>query len=147
MQAYEIKKVTIADIQDLQQISRETFSETFGSQNSTENMEKFLNKAYAEEKLRSEIENKNSNFYFLIVNNQVAGYLKVNEVDAQTEQVADNALEVERIYLKQNFQHQGLGLVLIKLAEELARKRTRLICGLVFGRKIIKPRLFTKRWL
>lgn len=114
MQAYEIKKVTIADIQDLQQISRETFSETFGSQNSTENMEKFLNKAYAEEKLRSEIENKNSNFYFLIVNNQVAGYLKVNEVDAQTEQVADNALEVERIYLKQNFQHQGLGLVLIK---------------------------------
>ena len=30
MQAYEIKKVTIADIQDLQQISRETFSETFG---------------------------------------------------------------------------------------------------------------------
>ena len=41
MQAYEIKKVTIADIQDLQQISRETFSETFGSQNSTENMENF----------------------------------------------------------------------------------------------------------
>lgn len=108
MQAYEIKKVTIADIQDLQQISRETFSETFGSQNSTENMEKFLNKAYAEEKLRSEIENKNSNFYFLIVNNQVAGYLKVNEGDAQTERVADNALEVERIYLKQNFQHQDL---------------------------------------
>jgi ribosomal protein S18 acetylase RimI-like enzyme len=123
MQAYEIKKVTIADIQDLQQISRETFSETFGSQNSTENMEKFLNKAYAEEKLRSEIENKNSNFYFLIVNNKVAGYLKVNEGHAQTEQVVPNALEVERIYLKQAFQHQGLGLVLIKLAEKIAKEK------------------------
>ena len=142
MQAYEIKKVTIADIQDLQQISRETFSETFGSQNSTENMEKFLNKAYAEEKLRSEIENKNSNFY---VNNQVAGYLKVNEVDAQTEQVADNALEVERIYLKQNFQHQGLGLVLIKLAEELARKKNKANMWLGVWEKNYQAQTFYKK--
>lgn len=145
MQAYEIKKVTIADIQDLQQISRETFSETFGSQNSTENMEKFLNKAYAEEKLRSEIENKNSNFYFLIVNNQVAGYLNVNEVDAQTEQVADNALEVERIYLKQNFQHQGLGLVLIKLAEELARKKNKANMWLGVWEKNYQAQTFYKK--
>ena len=145
MQVYEIKKVTIADIQDLQQISRENFSETFGSQNSTENMGKFLNKAYAEEKLRSEIENKNSNFYFLIVNNQVAGYLKVNEVDAQIEQVADNALEVERIYLKQNFQHQGLGLVLIKLAEELARKKNKANMWLGVWEKNYQAQAFYKK--
>lgn len=145
MQAYEIKKVTIADIQDLQQISRETFSETFGSQNSTENMEKFLNKAYAEEKLRSEIENKNSNFYFLIVNNQVAGCLKVNEGDAQTERVADNALEVERIYLKQNFQHQGFGLVLIKLAEELARKKNKANMWLGVWEKNYQAQAFYKK--
>ena len=145
MQAYEIKKVTIADIQDLQQISGETFSETFGSQNSTENMEKFLNKAYAEEKLRSEIENKNSNFYFLIVNNQVAGYLKVNEGDAQTEQVADNALEVERIYLKQNFQLQGLGLILIKLAEELARKKNKANMWLGVWEKNYQAQAFYKK--
>ena len=127
MQAYEIKKVTIADIQDLQQISRETFSETFGSQNSTENMEKFLNKAYAEEKLRSEIENKNSNFYFLIVNNQVAGYLKVNEGDAQ------------------NFQHQGFGLVLIKLAEELARKKNKANMWLGVWEKNYQAQAFYKK--
>ena len=33
-QAYKIREVTVADIKDLQRISRETFSETFGSQNS-----------------------------------------------------------------------------------------------------------------
>ena len=53
----------------------------------------------------------------------MAGYLKVNEGHAQTEQVVPNALEVERIYLKQAFQHQGLGLVLIKLAEKIAREK------------------------
>ena len=93
----------------------------------------------------SEIENKNSNFYFLIVNNQVAGYLKVNEGDAQTERVADNALEVERIYLKQNFQHQGFGLVLIKLAEELARKKNKANMWLGVWEKNYQAQAFYKK--
>ena len=57
-----------------------------------------------------------------MVKDEVAGYLKLNVNSAQTENVKPNALEVERIYLRQKFQHQGLGLVLIKLAEEIARK-------------------------
>ena len=120
---YEIKEVSVDKIKELQQISRQTFLETFGSQNSAKDMKEFLNTAYAEEKLKDEVENTNSNFYFLTVDNKVAGYLKVNEGYAQTEQVVANALEVERIYLKQSFQHQGLGLVLIKLAEKIARER------------------------
>lgn len=120
---YQIKKVSINDIKKLQQISRQTFLETFGSQNSAEDMKEFLDTAYEEEKLKNEVENTNSIFYFLMVDNKIAGYLKVNEGDAQTEQVVPNALEVERIYLKQSFQHQGLGLVLIKLAEEIAKEK------------------------
>ena len=120
---YEIKEVSVTDIKHLQQISRQTFLETFGSQNSAENMKEFLDTAYAEEKLKDEVENANSSFYFLTVDNKVAGYLKVNEGHAQTEQVVPNALEIERIYLKQSFQHQGLGLVLIKLAEKIAKEK------------------------
>ena len=108
---YEIKEVSVDNIKELQQISRQTFLETFGSQNSAEDMKEFLNTAYAEEKLKDEVENTNSSFYFLTVDNKVGGYLKVNEGHAQTEQVVANALEVERIYLKQSFQHQGLGLL------------------------------------
>lgn len=120
---YEIKEVLADNIKELQQISRQTFLETFGSQNTAEDMKEFLDTAYAEEKLKDEVENANSSFYFLTVDNKVAGYLKVNEGHAQTEQVVPNALEVERIYLKQTFQHQGLGLVLIKLAEKIAKEK------------------------
>ena len=35
---YEIKEVSADNIKELQQISRQTFLETFGSQNSAENM-------------------------------------------------------------------------------------------------------------
>ena len=120
---YEIKEVLADNIKELQQISRQTFLETFGSQNTAEDMKEFLDTAYAEEKLKDEVENANSSFYFLTVDNKVAGYLKVNEGHAQTEQVVPNALEVERIYLKQAFQHQGLGLVLIKLADKISNEK------------------------
>ena len=124
-QNYQIEEVSLTDINDLQQISRQTFLETFGSQNNAKNMSEFLDEAYKIEKLEKEINNPNSTFFFLKVKNQIAGYLKVNEKDAQTEKIVPNALEIERIYLKQSFQHQGLGLVLIKLAEEIAKKKNK----------------------
>lgn len=119
---YVIKKVTAADVKDLQQISRLTFKETFGADNSAKNMAAFLDEAYDEKKLLKEINNPDSQFFFLVVGQKIAGYLKVNENSAQTEKVADNALEVERIYLANEFQHRGLGLALIKLAEKIARQ-------------------------
>lgn len=144
-QSYNIKEVTVADVKELQAVSRQTFLETFGSQNSAENMEEFLNEAYAAEKLKDEIENPNSSFYFLTVADQVAGYLKVNEKDAQTEQVVSNALEVERIYLKQSFQHQGLGLVLIKLAEKIAEEKNKSNIWLGVWEKNYQAQAFYKK--
>lgn len=122
MVEYTIKKVTTADVSELQAISRETFKATFDEYTAPDDMARFLKEDYETEKLIKEIENPNSRFFFLMVQDQVAGYLKVNVGDAQTEQLKPNAFEVERIYLRQKFQHQGLGLVLIKLAEKIARE-------------------------
>lgn len=125
MTDYTIRKINVEDLKELQKISRQTFYETFADSNTEEDMQEFLDEAYASEKLTEELENPNSEFYFLQVGDQVAGYLKVNEHEAQTEQVAKNALEIERIYLKNSFQHQGLGLALIKLAEKIANEKNK----------------------
>ncbi|TGY14041.1 GNAT family N-acetyltransferase [Lactobacillus intestinalis] len=119
---YTIKDVTGNDVKGLQAISRETFKATFDEYTAPADMVRFLKEDYATEKLLTQINNPDSRFFFLMVKDEVAGYLKVNVNSAQTENVKPNALEVERIYLRQKFQHQGLGLVLIKLAEKIARK-------------------------
>ncbi|WP_276805155.1 GNAT family N-acetyltransferase [Lactobacillus hominis] len=142
---YEIKEVTLEDIAQLQKISRQTFTETFGAYNTEEDLAEFLDDAYDTKKLQSEIENPDSEFFFLLVENEVAGYLKVNEKSAQTEKVADNALEVERIYLKNNFQHQGLGLVLIKLAEKIARQKNKTNMWLGVWEKNFNAQKFYKK--
>lgn len=125
MTNYQIKPVTAADVADLQAISRRTFKKTFDPFTAPDDMARFLSTAYSTEQLTAEINHPDSRFFFLMVADQVAGYLKVNIEDAQTEQLKENALEVERIYLDEQFQHQGLGLVLIKYAEKLARQEKR----------------------
>jgi ribosomal protein S18 acetylase RimI-like enzyme len=119
--AYQIRQVKLADLKKLQAISRETFKATFAPFTAPADMTQFLKEDYATAKLTRELTNPDSRFFFLIVQDEIAGYLKINVAEAQTENVKANALEVERIYLRKAFQHQGLGSVLLNLAEKIAR--------------------------
>jgi ribosomal protein S18 acetylase RimI-like enzyme len=115
-----IKKCTLEDSPLLQEIGCETFNETFKDQNSPENMKAYLERAFNLEQLEKELSNPNSEFFFVYFNNEVAGYLKVNTNDAQSEDMGEESLEVERIYIKKEFQKHGLGKNLFNKAIEIA---------------------------
>ncbi|MEC1523278.1 GNAT family N-acetyltransferase [Neobacillus niacini] len=115
-----IKKCTHEDLYQLQELSYQTFNETFKDQNTPEAMEAYIEKAYNLKQLDKEIANISSQFYFIFFNNEVAGYLKVNINDAQSEEMGDESLEVERIYIKKQFHKHGLGKVLLNKAAEIA---------------------------
>jgi diamine N-acetyltransferase len=118
-----IKKCTLEDSIKLQEISYETFNETFKDQNSPENMKAYLQRAFNLKQLEKELCNISSEFFFVYFNNEIAGYLKVNTNDAQSEQMGDESLEIERIYIKNKFQKDGLGKYLITKAFEIAIER------------------------
>ncbi|WP_412989485.1 GNAT family N-acetyltransferase [Pediococcus siamensis] len=117
----ELEKIGTKDWQTLQKISVETYTDTFGPYNSPEIMAAYLNTAYDGEKLQRELANPNSQFYFVKLGDEIAGYLKVNLNEAQTEVMGQDSLEVERIYVRSAFKHQGLGTQCIKKAESIAR--------------------------
>jgi diamine N-acetyltransferase len=123
--AINIKKCTIDDTLKLQQISYETFNETFKNQNSPENMNAYLERAFNLKKLEKELSNISSQFFFVYFNNEVAGYLKVNTDDDQSEEMGDESLEIERIYIKNKFQKHGLGKYLLNKAMEIAMERNK----------------------
>lgn len=122
MTEVKIVQVSEKDMPELIAISRETFADTFGKDNSPEDMAKFLDENYNEDKLGGEMATPGSFFYFLKVDGEVAGYLKLDVDDAQNEDVDPNGLEVERIYLRKSFQHRGLGKKLFEFAEEKGRE-------------------------
>lgn len=118
-----IKKCTFDDIGLLREVSIETFSKTFKEHNSHENMQAYLEQAFNPEQLTKELSNTSSAFYFVYSNDKLAGYLKLNTDGAQTETTGDDSLEVERIYIRQNFHQLGLGKMLINKAAEIAAEQ------------------------
>lgn len=78
-----LKRLSVTDVNELREISIETFTDTFGAQNTPENLRDYLADAYQESVLVKELENAESLFYFVMVDDEIAGYLKLNVGDAQ----------------------------------------------------------------
>ncbi|SFH56699.1 GNAT family N-acetyltransferase [Pisciglobus halotolerans] len=125
-----VKKCGIEDLATLQRISIDTFVATFGKQNKPENLKAYLERAYDAKQLERELLHPNSAFFFLYQDEALAGYLKVNIEDAQTERIAEDALEVERIYIKREFKKNGLGRCLIHQAMEIAYEQNKKVLWL-----------------
>jgi diamine N-acetyltransferase len=120
-----IKKCILEDSRKLQEICYVTFNDTFKNQNSAENMNSYLEKAFNLNQIEKELSNISSQFFFVYFNNEVAGYLKINASDAQSEEMGSESLEIERIYVKNKFQKHGLGKVLLNKAIEIAMERNK----------------------
>lgn len=116
-----IRKCSKKDINELKNISYVTFDKTFRRDNKKGNIDQYLANTFTLEKLQLELENENSFFYFIYYQESLAGYLKVNIKDAQTELFEGNNLEIERIYILNDFQKNGLGKQLYNKALEVAQ--------------------------
>lgn len=123
MESITIKEVTLNDIEQLQKIGKKTFYETFSESNSEENMNNYLEEGFSKEKLTTELNNKNSEFYFATLDHETIGYLKVNFGASQTELKDNKALEIERIYVSKEFHGKNVGQLLYNKAIQIAKKK------------------------
>ena len=119
----KIRKINIDDLETLRYLSIQTFKETFEEVNTEEDMQKYLDENLSIEKLKTELENVNSEFYFAENNNEILGYLKLNFKDAQTEKLEENHFEIERIYVLKAFLGQKIGQILFDKAIEIGREK------------------------
>ena len=118
-----IRPASRLDLATLQAIGRKTFAETFADSNSEENLAAYLEEGFSEDKLGAELRNENSRFYFALQKEDVIGYLKVNFGDAQSEKQDPNALEIERIYVLQQYHGKQVGVLLYEQALTIAKER------------------------
>jgi ribosomal protein S18 acetylase RimI-like enzyme len=116
----EIRSVKKNDVYQLQKIGKQTFMETFSSGNTEENLTDYLKEGFSLEKLTTELNNEGSEFYFAVLSHEIIGYLKINVGQSQTEIKDEKALEIERIYVKQNFQGKKVGQMLYDKAVQRA---------------------------
>lgn len=121
--SYEILQVGTNEVDLLKHICAQTFTETFAHQNTESDMQKYLSENLSLEQLSKELNSQDSEFYFLKVNQEVVGYLKLNRGESQTELKNNISLEIERIYVKQEFHGKHYGKKLLQKAIEIAKEQ------------------------
>lgn len=101
--------VLIADL------SRDTFYETYASQNSIEDMNIFLNEQFSKEMLMAEVGEKGNHFFLAYYENQLAGYVFLKEILPDF-LIPERILEISRIYVSNLFIGKGIGKELMQKA-------------------------------
>ncbi|MCJ7936165.1 MAG: GNAT family N-acetyltransferase [Chryseobacterium sp.] len=122
MSSIIINKAGVKDLEVVQNIGIQTFSETFAEDNSEEAMKKYLEESFNTEKVKSELNNPDSLFYIAWEEDDPVGYLKVNSGKAQTELQDEAGLEIERIYVKKSHHGKKVGQLLYNQALETAQQ-------------------------
>lgn len=141
-----LQEVKIKDIKVLRALSIQTFSEKFSDNNEQDNLNNYLKKSFSEEQLSAELNNTNSFFYFLKLEDVIVGYLKLNKGDAQNELLDTNSIELERIYILKNYQRKRLGHFLMNFAIEWAENQKAIFIWLGVWEKNEAAIKFYKRY-
>ncbi len=141
----DFRKCDDNDLLTLQTLSHSTYDVTFRHLNTPETMTAYLEHAFCIDKLRAELCNENSEFYFLFADGALSGYIKLNERAAQTDINDPQSLELERIYVSPEFQGKGLGGVLMNKAIDIAISREKAYVWLGVWEKNKKAIAFYKK--
>ncbi len=118
-----IRIATVTDAALIADISRQTFYDTFASQNTKENMDKFMNESFSKEALMKEVGMPNNIFLLAYDDKQPVGYVRMRENNTPPELGNIIAIEIARIYATVNSIGKGVGKALMQKCIEIAMEK------------------------
>jgi ribosomal protein S18 acetylase RimI-like enzyme len=121
-----LAKANPATAAQLADLGRQTFQDTFAATTSPANMGAYLSENFGPEKQMAELQDRENTFLLAHMQNELVGYAKLRDNSAlglPAEQDAAGRLEIERLYVRDDWQGTGLGAALMRgilaLAEQL----------------------------
>lgn len=118
-----LRHTTIADAESLAELSATTFHQAFDGSSKQENVDDYINTALKPAQLALELQDSNATFCLAELNEQAVGYFKLIE-DEVPKCVSDRkAIELSRLYVRQEFIAQKIGAALMQKALEEARAK------------------------
>ncbi len=109
-----IRTATIQDAALIAGISRETFYDTYAEYNTKADMDKFLSEQFTTEQLIAQVGQPFNVFLLAYIGDELAGYIFLK--DNTHEDLAGNALEINRFYARRLFIGKGIGKALMQAA-------------------------------
>jgi ribosomal protein S18 acetylase RimI-like enzyme len=119
---FSFRQVLPADIDFFRELCVSTFYDAFGNQNSPENINAYVDNAYARDVLLKELCDQDSEHYFLCHDGTPIGFIKLNLAPNQTELRDADSIELQRIYVIKAYQNKGLGTMLLNKCKQRTRE-------------------------
>ncbi len=116
----EISRANASDAVEIHQLAIKTFVDTFGMQNRKEDMDKYVAGEMSLEKLTDELKNEANYFFIVHYNGKLVGYSKMR-VNSEPDIVAIHPIELERIYVLEQYQGLKAGAALMEYCLDFAR--------------------------
>ncbi len=140
-----ISRASVQDAELLSCLSVTTFRDTFGAQNRKEDMDKYLAQVMSLENLSAELADE-ANYFFIARHNTLpAGYAKVR-ANSEPDIIAVHPLELERIYVLNQYQGIKAGAVLMKHCIDFAKSHGHDVLWLGVWELNHKAISFYKKW-
>ena len=141
-----VSLATSKDAEIIADLSRKTFYETFAPQNTTADMEKFLNEQFTREKLIAEVNEPWLIFFLAFMDDEAVGYLKLRDGIVPSELVGQSCMEIARIYSVQNMIGKGVGKKLMQASLDIATQRKKQTLWLAVWKDNQRAIDFYERW-
>lgn len=120
-----IRKATTKDALLIADISHQTFFETFAPHNKKEDMDKFLSEQFTKGKLMLEVGKIENTFLLACHNQDVAGYVKLRESRPPGSLGHSKAMEIARLYARNNMIGKGVGKALMQASINVAGEKNK----------------------
>jgi ribosomal protein S18 acetylase RimI-like enzyme len=104
-----IRRATPADNILLAKIGAETFSDSFATDNTPENMAAYLNASFSPEKQSRELADPDTHFLIAECDGQPAGYARLKFGPAPDAIRGDKPMEIVRFYARKDWIGKGIG--------------------------------------
>lgn len=140
-----IEECNLKDVEKIKEIGERTFYETFYNENLEEDMKDYLKKNFSYAQLETEFRNSSSKFYMVQNDKKIVAYMKLNFIEDQINKDYENTLEIQRIYVTQEYKCRHIGKSLIEKAIEIAKNNNKNYIWLGVWEKNINAIRFYKK--
>lgn len=141
-----IRFATHEDAGLIADLSRLTFSETFGYLNTKANMDKFMNEQFTRENLMAEVDEPGNMFLLAYDDEKAVGYVRMREGEKYEAFSGKDSIEIARIYVINSCIGTGVGKELMRKCIFLAKEMKKDIVWLGVWEKNPRAIAFYEKW-
>lgn len=116
-----IRRVGPEDVEAVVQIARKTFKETYEAHVKPADIQQYMDHSLASQVLQGELEANGSAWYMAFLDDEAVGFIKIRWENPAGHLQGRNPLELQRIYVLQEYQGFSIGSALIAQVKQYAQ--------------------------